>query len=325
MSVKHFTGKKFFNPWAGAKPHGLSGMFRWTFERIGKKRDYSRPPAPVSPSANLGRNPESPRVTWIGHSTFLIQLGGLNFLTDPIWSQRASPLQFVGPRRISQPGIPLADLPDIHAVLISHDHYDHLDSATVEQLRRRHPGARWFVPIGVRAWLMRRGISNVVEQDWDDSSTWRGAQITCIPAQHFAGRSVTGRDTTLWCGWTVSADSQAVMFAGDTGLHPEFSRIAAERGPFSVVILPIGAYKPRWFMQPVHMDPGDAVVAYRAIHDVNPDKRCVFVPSHWGTFVLTDEPVDEPPRLLKQAWKTAGFDPETCIILRPGESFSYLE
>lgn len=300
-------------------------MFRWTWERIGKKRDYSRPPVPVTAIEDLERVSAAPRVTWIGHSTFLIQLGGLNFLTDPVWSQRASPVQFMGPRRISQPGISMDRLPEIHAVLISHDHYDHLDSTTVRQLRRMYPQARWFAPLGVRSWLLRRGISDVIEQDWDEGTTWKAARVTCLPAQHFAGRSLTGRDTTLWCGWSVRVGSDAVMFAGDTGLHPEFGRIATDYGPFSVVILPIGAYNPRWFMQPVHMDPDDAVAAYRAIHDVSPHKRCVFVPSHWGTFVLTDEPVDEPPHRLRQAWKSAGYDPENCVVLQPGESFSCRE
>lgn len=323
MPVKHFTGKKFFNPWPGAKPHGISGMFRWTFERIGKKRDAGRAPIPISPNTDFTAAPHSPRITWVGHSTFLIQLDGLNFLTDPIWSQRASPLQFAGPKRISQPGIPLDRLPEIHAVLISHDHYDHLDSDTVGELKTRYPHARWFAPVGVRKWLLRRGVADVVEHDWDEGATWREARVTCIPAQHFAGRSITGRDTTLWCGWSIRAGSHAVMFAGDTGLHPEFSRIASAYGPFSFVILPIGAYNPRWFMQPVHMDPDDAVAAYRAIHDVNPDNRCIFVPSHWGTFVLTDEPADEPPRRLQVAWDRAGFDDENCVILRPGESISY--
>lgn len=323
MSVRHFNGKKFFNPWPGSKPHGIGGMLRWTFERIGKKRDLTGPPTPVSLTVGLDEPPAQPRITWIGHSTFLIQMGGLNFLTDPIWSQRASPVQFAGPRRISQPGVPFASLPEINAVLISHDHYDHLDSTTVARLRDKYPAAQWFAPAGVRAWLVKRGVPNVIEHDWDETSDWRGIQLTCIPAQHFAGRSITGRDTTLWCGWMVRAGSFAVMFAGDTGLHPEFRRVTAEYGPVSVAILPIGAYNPRWFMQPVHMDPDDAVAAYGSIHAVNADHICFLIPSHWGTFVLTDEPVNEPPRRLREAWNAAGFQPQNCRILKPGESFSY--
>lgn len=325
MSVKHFTGKKFFNPWPGARPHGIQGVFRWSYERLGKKRDHSTPPLPVSVIADLKNASQYPRVTWIGHSTFLLQIGGLNFLTDPIWSQRASPVQFIGPKRLSQPGVAIDSLPEIHAVLISHDHYDHLDSTTVRQLASRYPGAKWFAPLGVRHWLEGRGIIDVIEHDWDESSTWRGTQVTCTPAQHFAGRSLFGRDSTLWCGWIIRADQQAILFAGDTGLHPEFGRIAADYGPFSVAILPIGAYDPRWFMQPVHMNPDDAVAAYVAMQEVAPASKCVFIPSHWGTFVLTDEPVDEPPRRLRDAWKSAGYDARNCVILRPGESFLYPE
>ena len=298
-------------------------MFRWTWERLGKARRKGTPPAPVSSNVDLHAPPSEPRITWIGHSTFLIQLGNQNFLTDPIWSSRASPFQFVGPRRISEPGIELENLPRVDAVLLSHDHYDHLDRSTVDQLNRKYPAARWFAPLRVGGWLTRRGVRDIVEHDWEQASDWKGSRITCIPAQHFSGRSISGRDETLWCGWIISASGRSVMFSGDTGLHPEFDRIARAYGPVSVAILPIGAYDPRWFMRPVHMDPDDAVSAYSAVQAVNADHRCVFIPSHWGTFVLTDEPADEPPQRLLTAWQAAGFPPENCVVLRPGESFSY--
>lgn len=321
MSLTHFREGKFFNPWPGSTPRGISGMFRWTYERIGKKRDHSRPPVPCPVIPDLHETVDHPRITWIGHSTFLIQMGGLNFLTDPVWSERASPVQFIGPKRISQPGVPLDALPPIDAILISHDHYDHLDRNTVTELCSRFPGAHWFAPLGVKPWLEKRGARAVTEHDWDEASDWQGARITCMPAQHFSGRSLTGRDTTLWCGWIIRIGDQSVMFAGDTGLHPEFARVAADYGPISVAILPIGAYDPRWFMRPVHMDPSEAVAAYAAINNVNADNPCTFIPSHWGTFVLTDEPVDEPPRELRTAWNAAGLDAKNCVILRPGESY----
>ena len=281
------------------------------------------PPTPVPPLTGLAERTIDPRVTWIGHSTFLIQMGKLNLLTDPVWSQRASPVQFAGPRRISEPGVRFEDLPPIDAVLLSHDHYDHLDSRTVSKLSRAHSSAKWFVPARVGSWLSKRGIRNVVEHDWDESSSWKEMQITCIPAQHFSGRSFTNRDATLWCGWVVRSATTSVMFAGDTGLHPEFARVASAYGPISIAILPIGAYDPRWFMRPVHMDPDDALSAYMAIANVNAGQRCVFIPSHWGTFILTDEPADEPPARLRQLWKDAQLPSENCAILRPGESFSY--
>jgi N-acyl-phosphatidylethanolamine-hydrolysing phospholipase D len=290
---------------------------------MGKPRRIGKSPTPVNPPHNLDERSAAPRVTWIGHSTFLIQIGELNLLTDPIWSERASPVQFAGPRRISPPGVVFDNLPTIDAVILSHDHYDHLDSGTVDKLKRSHPAARWFVPLGVGKWLEKKRVGNVSEHDWDDVIGWRGLQLTCIPAQHFSGRSLTDRDSTLWCGWTVRSGTDVIMFAGDTGLHPEFARIAEAYGPLSVAILPIGAYDPRWFMKPVHMDPDDAFEAYRSILNVNADQRCVFIPSHWGTFVLTDEPADEPPMRLRQAWDDAGLPPENCVILRPGESFLY--
>lgn len=320
----HSTGKKFFNPWAGSEPHGLGGVLRWTFERLGKKRRRGVPPVvSVARRTFHTKSDEVLQVTWIGHSTFLIQVGGRNILTDPIWSDRASPVQFAGPRRISPPGVAIEDLPLIHAVLISHDHYDHLDTSTVSKLRRMYPEARWFAPVGVGSWLRKRGVADVVEQDWDESSEWGESTITCIPAQHFSGRSISGRDKTLWCGWIVRSSGNAVLFAGDTGLHPDFERLTRTYGPVSVAIIPIGAYDPRWFMRPVHMNPEDAVAAYIAIRNVNADNRCVLIPSHWGTFLLTDEPADEPPERLREAWGRAQLPSENCAILHLGESHSY--
>lgn len=298
-------------------------MFRWTWERIGKERRKGESPTLVPPAAALAEPSTEPRITWIGHSTFLIQIGKISLLTDPIWSDRASPVQFAGPRRISPPGLTFDQLPPIDAVLISHDHYDHLDSRTVSQLKRNHPRAKWFTPLGVGPWLAKRGVTDISEHDWDETVDWLGVRLTCTPAQHFSGRSLTGRDKTLWCGWVVRSDNHAVLFAGDTGLHPDFAQIAAASGPLSVAILPIGAYDPRWFMRPVHMDPDDAVLAYQSILNVNAHQRCVFIPSHWGTFLLTDEPADEPPARLQTAWKKAALPPENCVILRLGESFQY--
>lgn len=322
-SLNHSKGNSFFNPWPNAKLRGFSSGLRWSLERLVQKRRKGTPPQAISPISNLRTPSERPRVTWVGHSTFLIQMAGLNFLTDPIWSQRASPFQFIGPRRISQPGIRLKDLPEIHAVLISHDHYDHLDSSTVEQLRNSHPKARWFVPLRLAKWLSKHGVHDAAEHDWGASSSLGVVQLTCTPAQHFSGRSVTGRDRTLWCGWIVRAPDFAVMFAGDTGLHPDFEQIARLYGPVSIAILPIGAYDPRWFMRPVHMDPEDAVAAYTSVVNANADHRCVFIPSHWGTFLLTDEPVDEPPVRLQKAWADAGLRLEDLVVLRPGETHTY--
>jgi N-acyl-phosphatidylethanolamine-hydrolysing phospholipase D len=259
-------------------------------------------------------------ITWVGHSTFLIQSDGLTVLTDPIWSDRASPVQFAGPRRHTAPGLKLDALPPVDAVFLSHDHYDHLDDRTVRRLITRYPGAAWFTPLGVGAFLRKRGAVEVVEMDWWQTRTFGRITAECTPAQHFSGRYPWNRNATLWAGWVITLGNKRVLFAGDTGLHPEFAEIARRFGPLHVAILPIGAYEPRWFMQPVHMSPEDATDAYLRITQVDGSAESVFVPSHWGTFRLTDEPLGEPPRRLVSAWTAAALPKSQLRELRPGES-----
>jgi N-acyl-phosphatidylethanolamine-hydrolysing phospholipase D len=261
-------------------------------------------------------------LTWIGHSTFLIQSDGLSVLTDPIWSKRASPLQFAGPRRHSPPGLEFDALPTIDAVFLSHDHYDHLDDSTVRRLIARYPRTQWIVPIGVGGFLRKRGAADVAEMDWWQSRKFGRIAVDCTPAQHFSGRYPWNRNATLWVGWVIDLGGKRVLFAGDTGLHPEFANIARRFGPLHAAILPIGAYEPRWFMQPVHMNPEDATEAYLQISQSGGSGECIFVPSHWGTFRLTDEPLDEPPRRLASAWTAAAL-PESCLgQLNPGETLT---
>ena len=200
-------------------------------------------------------------LTWIGHSTFLIQSDGLTVLTDPIWSERASPVQFAGPRRHSQPGLEFDALPAIDAVFVSHDHYDHLVDSTVRRLAARDSHTQWIAPIGVGEFLRKRGAANVAEMDWWESRKFERIAVDCTPAQHFSGRYPWNRNGTLWVGWVIGLGGKRVLFGGDTGLHPEFANIARRFGPLHAAILPIGAYEPRWFMQPVHMNPDDATEA----------------------------------------------------------------
>jgi len=280
--------------------------------------------APSSVPAAAASSPANARlsITWIGHSTFLIQAAGLSVLTDPIWSDRASPLQFAGPRRHSPPGLGFDALPAIEAVFLSHDHYDHLDSATIRRLTSRYPGAQWIAPIGVGAFLRKRGAVNVEEMDWWHSRTFGRISVDCTPAQHFSGRYPWNRNSTLWAGWVIGLGGKRVLFAGDTGLHPEFDNIARRFGPLHVAILPIGAYEPRWFMRPVHMNPEDATEAFVRISETDGSAECVFVPSHRGTFRLTDEPLDEPPRHLLDAWTTARLPASLLRLLSPGETLT---
>jgi N-acyl-phosphatidylethanolamine-hydrolysing phospholipase D len=248
--------------------------------------------------------PERLLATWVGHSTFLLQLGGVNVLTDPMWSERASPVSFAGPRRWTAPGIALDALPRIDAVLQTHDHYDHLDRATVRWLSAHHPDARWCAPRGVGARLRRFGVRSVTELDWWEESTLCGLDVLCTPARHFSGRGIHDRDSTLWCGWTLRSRTHRVFIAGDTGMHPEFGAIALRAGPFDLVAIPIGAYEPRWFMRPVHLCPVEAVEAYVRLRSASAgDRGAVLAAMHWGTFRLTDEAMDEPPRRVAAEWR----------------------
>ncbi len=266
-------------------------------------------------------SPGSLGITWVGHSTVLVQLGRINILTDPIWSERASPLAHMGPHRWVPPAVGFDALPPIDVVLLSHDHYDHLNALTVRRLGKAHGAATWLVPLRVAPLLRRLGIERVVELDWWQHAHVAGAHMTCVPAQHFSGRSLRDRGRTLWCGWTVQTAERRVFFAGDTALHPDFDAIAQVAGPFDAVILPIGAYAPRRYMRSVHMSPADAVQAYRALTGAHPDAELpVMVPVHWGTFRLTDEPMHEPPERLLQAWTSAALPPERLWLLTHGET-----
>ena len=259
--------------------------------------------------------------TWVGHSTFLLQVGDVNVLTDPMWGERASPLSFAGPRRWTLPGITLESLPPIDLVLQSHDHYDHLDQGTVKWLAQHHPRAVWCAPLGVGARLRRFGVGSVRDLDWWQTAIVCGVEILCTPARHFSGRGIRDRDATLWCGWCVTSPRHRVFVAGDTGAHPEFATIASRGGPFDLVLMPIGAYEPRWFMRSVHLSPDDAAVACADIQSVAPaSHRGVVAAMHWGTFKLTDEPLDEPPRLMASEWARHGLPAAELWLPAHGET-----
>jgi N-acyl-phosphatidylethanolamine-hydrolysing phospholipase D len=262
--------------------------------------------------------------TWVGHSTVLLQMGGRNVLTDAMWSERAFPVQWSGPRRIMEPALPLDELPEIDVVLTSHSHYDHLDKATVKRLVKLQPTATWVVPLRLGAYLRGFGVERVVEMDWWSRVTTSDVTVTATPARHFSARRIGDRNKTLWCGYVIQAGGKSAYCAGDTAYHPEFATIGARCGPFDLALMPIGAYEPRWFMRAMHMNPEEAVQALLDLHRAHPSRPLpLMLGMHWGTFRLTDEPMEEPPRRTRELWRARGLGDDRLWIAAFGETRSW--
>ncbi|HZR03481.1 MAG TPA: MBL fold metallo-hydrolase [Burkholderiales bacterium] len=313
----HHTAEGFRNNY----PTAARGSFwRWQRERWangmprmpvgGYHFDLCKPDI-----AALHVNRAIPTMTWIGHATFLLQLAGLNILTDPHLTARASPLRFAGPQRLVPPAIGLHELPHVDVVILSHNHYDHLDLATVKHLARQAGGSPLFlVPLGLKAWFTGRGIRRVHELDWWDRTSIGPLVFHFVPAQHWSSRTPWDRNKSLWGGWMVETDGFRFLFVGDTGYSRDFLDIAARFAPIDLAAIPIGAYEPRWFMQAMHVNPEEAV-------QIHLDLRARYsVAMHWGTFVLTDEPMDEPPRRLASARRAARVSSEAFFVMRHGET-----
>ncbi|WP_136658169.1 MBL fold metallo-hydrolase [Nitratireductor sp. XY-223] len=313
----HFDGTFFFNP-GGRPPNGLRDLLKWQF---GEKRNRwpARFDSPFSGAAPVsGVDGDDLRVTMVGHATMLIQVAGLNILTDPVWAQRVSPLSFVGPKRVNAPGIAFDRLPDIDLVLLTHNHYDHLDIETLKRLHKHHKplvvtplGNDKIVHEAVKGMQIRTG-------DWGDSfEVAGGVRIHIEPCHHWSARGSRDRRMALWGAFILETPAGRIYHVGDTGFHGGVNYRAAFRkfGGFRLAILPIGAFEPRWFMKDHHQNPREAVEGFEicaADHAVG---------HHWGTFPLTNEAIDEPLAALKEALRQKSIDPARFRPLRPGESW----
>lgn len=299
---------RFRLPWPVDMPaRGFGAFLRWQAERL-RRGGPRRPDATELPLAEPAfaqprAEPGELRLTWIGHASFLAQIAGANLLIDPVWSTRVSPVRWAGPARVVRPGVSFDTLPPIDAVLISHDHYDHLDRPTVRRIVKRFGDAvRWVAPLGHGEWLRARGVTHVTELDWHGSAridAGAGVTVTALPAQHWTQRTPRSRNRRLWCSFALEGGDGVRLYAGgDSGWFDGYGRIGEVHGPFDASLLPIGAYAPRWFMKPFHMSPEEAVEAWVAL-----GAEGAFIPMHWGTFILSDEPVLEPPARLRKAWQ----------------------
>jgi L-ascorbate metabolism protein UlaG (beta-lactamase superfamily) len=306
----HFDGERFLNP-DPRKPQG--SFLRWMRERErGPWADWTEEPPGARPPWRVPHG--TLRVTFVNHATVLLQLDGVNVLTDPIWSDRCSPVSWVGPRRHRAPGLRFEDLPPIDAVVLSHNHYDHMDVPTLRRLARAFPRVRVFAGLGNATFLRSKGLHNVTEVDWWQELPLSAAvTLVSVPAQHFSSRGLRDRDGTLWTGYAFRSSAGLSYFAGDTGYSPHFRQIRERLGPVRLAVLPIGAYRPEWFMDPVHVSPHQAV---RAAQDLEAE---LSVPMHYGTFRLADDGQEEPVAELKRALEAMGPAAPRFWVLGFGE------
>jgi L-ascorbate metabolism protein UlaG (beta-lactamase superfamily) len=310
----HFDGTRFFDP-KGAQPRSVVDLIRWRLS--GTRASWpERSPSPYADRPPAEVNDTSWRISFVGHASLLLQTAGLNLLIDPVWSERVSPLSFAGPMRVNDPGIAFEALPPINAVLVSHSHYDHLDLPTLARLAAAHR-PRVITPLGNDAIMRGHDPAIAAEAyDWGDRVTLPGgASVSLVPVQHWSARGLTDRNKALWAGFVIETPAGRIFHVADTGYGGgHHFRGAKERhGPFRLAILPIGAYEPRWFMRDQHMNPAEAVQAFRDCG------AGLALAHHHGTFQLTDEAIDAPPLALAQAIAAEGIPAEQFRVLRPGQ------
>jgi N-acyl-phosphatidylethanolamine-hydrolysing phospholipase D len=289
-----------------------SGYYQTTEANLSPPFDFIYPAVP-GPFIRT-----QPHAVWIGHSTYLIEIDGVILLTDPVWDQYCSPVPLRALRRFSEPPIALADLPPVDIVLLSHNHYDHLDVKTVQALSRFHPQIQWVVPEGLSHWFKKRGIQSVTELPRWKSLTVKDCKITAVPAQHFSGRTLWDRNNTHWNGYVAEVGQKKIYFVGDTGYNPfDFKEIGERLGPMDLSLIPIGSYLPKEFMRPVHVCPYEAVQIHQEVHSR------LSLGMHWNTFCLSDEPFDRPPYDLFLAMQEKKLPFETFLPIDIGSYINF--
>lgn len=311
----HFDGTRFFNP-DGRPPRGFRDLLRWHRETRAKwpetveLTDGAARPAQRVEGAEL-------RVTMIGHATLLIQTAGLNILTDPVWSERASPFSFLGPKRHCEPGVAFDHLPKIDVVLLTHNHYDHLDLKTLARLKTAHDPLV-VTPLGNDT-LVRSKVRDMRIEvgDWNDMVESGPARFHFEPCHHWSARGLRDRSMALWAAFTIETADRRIFHVGDTGFDRgrPYDMARVKHGGFDLAILPIGAYEPRWFMQDQHQNPEEAVAGFARLNAAHA------IGHHWGAFQLTNEPIEEPVEQLRQALEAEGIAAERFRALRPGQSW----
>lgn len=313
-SKHHHTAEGFRNP-PGSLARDIKPFrfIRFVFRRLTETPEPDiLPPGHVLSPSNAQSVP-GPNLTWIGHATFLIRLGGLNILTDPFFSERASPFSFMGPKRFAPPSIALNALPKIDVIVISHNHYDSFDVPALEQLARDHPKARVLAPLGLAKPIRDLGFANVREMDWYETDKVGGVDFQATPAIHRSNRGLFDVNQTLWAGFVIAAPRHRIWFAGDTALGPVYKKDVAPRiGPVDTALVPIGAFLPRDFMRPVHTNPEEALELARIM-----GARAV-IGMHWGTLPLGAD----KPKEAKQRFEAAPAPGINKILMRIGETRS---
>lgn len=308
----HYNGSRFFNP-DDQRKNTL-----WTFAKMMATTRRSKWPKFIEKAPSIYRKPKTivdeVAVTFINHATVLIHINGITLLTDPVWSERVSPFTWAGPKRHRKPGIAIEDLPKIDCVVISHNHYDHMDIATLKCLNEKYQ-PRFVVPLGNKTFLNKCGLSNVTELDWWESiDALPDVKVSCTPAKHFSGRSPFDQNKTLWASYMISFGERSIYFGGDTAYSTHFRVIRERLGRPDLAFLPIGAYQPEWFMKLVHMNPEEAVQAHLdlgASHSVG---------IHFGTFQLTSERIDQPTEELETALKNRSTHADNFVALCEGRT-----